>query len=436
MINYISVIPFIAIIWFIIFFKNNHLNAFLTGLIFVSYLFFATNYSNFNSNIDVFRYLHRLIGVILILFILAHIVRFKINLFKEQVPILLALFFAALILSFIGNDIYFPYYYHYVRNFIFISAIVLYLYYFIDSNEKLSEILDLIFYLTLIVTFFTIVETSILGYSSRVDLYFGNPNYLGISLIPGFTVALFSSNKLIKTLSLLILIAIFCTGSRAAELSAIFSLLAYLYYKDFNKIYLVPLLIAIVSLSFIFFDKIVINKDKSISRLAFAAITYNIFQQHPLNGIGYGQFRRNFHKFVDYEVFLLKNHEVNESFIANNPETTFLDSGIYDTMDKENIEFIKNATYKEKMTHNDLLTVISELGLIGILFVVILFYKIYLELKRLLLHNRTNCYLSIALIGSSLTFSFFHNNMTSFMFWFVIFIPFIMNRNYQIMEAE
>ena len=88
------------------------------------------------------------------------------------------------------------------------------------------------------------------------------------------------------------------------------------------------------------------------------------------------------------------------------------------------------------MTHNDLLTVISELGLIGILFVVILFYKIYLELKRLLLHNRTNYYLSIALIGSSLIFSFFHNNMTSFMFWFVIFIPFIMNRNYQITEVE
>ena len=86
---------------------------------------------------------------------------------------------------------------------------------------------------------------------------------------------------------------------------------------------------------------------------------------------------------------------------------------------------------QEKMTHNDLLTVVAELGLLGLAFLVFLFYKLYLELRRLLLHDHRYFYLSFSLICGSLIFSQFHNNLTSFVFWFVIFIPFIMNRNYE-----
>ena len=85
----------------------------------------------------------------------------------------------------------------------------------------------------------------------------------------------------------------------------------------------------------------------------------------------------------------------------------------------------------EKMTHNDFLTVVSELGLIGLFFLIFFFYKLYIELSKLLLHDRSNFLLSIGVIGSSLIFSFFHNNLTTFVFWFVLFIPFIMNRNYK-----
>jgi hypothetical protein len=85
----------------------------------------------------------------------------------------------------------------------------------------------------------------------------------------------------------------------------------------------------------------------------------------------------------------------------------------------------------EKMTHNDLLTVVAELGLLGLMFLVFVFYKLYLELRKLLLHDRNYFFLSISLIGGSLIFSLLHNNLTSFVFWFVLFIPFIMNRNYK-----
>ena len=49
------------------------------------------------------------------------------------------------------------------------------------------------------------------------------------------------------------------------------------------------------------------------------------------------------------------------------------------------------------MTHNDLLTVIGELGLIGLAFLFFLFYKLYFELKKILLYSRENYFLSIGL---------------------------------------
>ena len=89
-----------------------------------------------------------------------------------------------------------------------------------------------------------------------------------------------------------------------------------------------------------------------------------------------------------------------------------------------------NLKNKEIMTHNDVLTIVAELGLLGIACTVFLFYKLYIELQKLLLHNKQYFFLSISLIGSSLIFSLFHNNLTSFVFWFILFIPFIINRNY------
>ena len=429
--NIITLMPFFAIAWFIFFIIKNQLNNILTGLIFVSYLFFATNYENFGFQIDIFRYLHRFIGVIAILFLVVHIARFKVNLFKENVPILFALFLLTLLFSYVGNEINFQYYFHYVRNFIFISAIVLYLYFYIDSDEKLDEIFRLIVSLTLILVFFAFIDTLTMGFSNRrVALVFGNPNYLGIALIPGFILTLFSKKKILFFSSLLTFIAIFLTESSAAIVSATFSLFTYLSSKGLKKIYLVPLVICIGIFMNSFPYTIDSIKAKMLSRTALTAITLNIFEQHPLNGIGYGQFRKNFHHYVDLDVFKVNSLEINNAFLANNPSSPFFKIGIYNNLNTEDKTNVING-YKEKMTHSDLLTIIAELGLIGLSFLVFLFYKLYAELKKLLLHDKTNYYMVISLIVSSLIFSLFHNNITSFMFWFVIILPFIINRNYK-----
>jgi hypothetical protein len=424
-------IPIIAISWFLYFLKYNRINNPLVGLLFVSYLFFATNYSNFGLelNFDIFRSLHRIIGITCILVFLMHAVKYKVNILNEWVPKMLILFFLVLLLSFIGNEIYLDYYIHYIRNFVFISLIVLFLYYKVDSQDKLDELFKLIGMATLLLSLFVAFQTIIKGWGVRETLFFSNPNYLGMALFPGFTILLFSTYRFSWVLSLVVLFAIFSSGSRAVEVACIFVLLLFVYsnIKQFNIKYLILAMIFCIGSSVLFFDKIVLKKDISNVRFVISKIVVNILKENPINGIGYGQFKKSFTEYIDEDILKIGNNEINYVYLANNPDS-YTNEITFSSLSVKN-DVIKNNP-KEKMTHNDLFTVLAELGLVGFLFILFLFYKLYIELKRLLIHSRNNCFLSISLISGILIFSMFHNNLTSFIFWFIIFLPFIMNRNY------
>ena len=400
-------IPMIVLGYFLLFLKSNHLNNFLTGLIFISYLVFATNYTNYGLDFDIFRYLHRGVGVLVAIALVVYIYRGRVNVFKEQTVIILALFLLTLLLSFIGNDIYMAYYIHYVRNFVFVASIVAYLYFVLDSNDKLEELFKLIVAITILLAVFIVVEVLQIGWG-RSWLFYSNPNYLGYALLPGLVLVIFSKQNYKQLIVPLIIFSIFATGSRAAELSVVFIVLLFIFFniKQLNKSYLAVSLLIVISTLILFFDKIVTNQDFNGTRGVLAKISLNVFNEHPINGMGYGQFRKNFGRYVDEDIRKIGNIEI-EKALAENTE---------------------NA---EKMTHNDFLTIVAELGLIGLVFVIFLFYKLYGELNKLLLHSRNNYFLSIGLIGSSLIFSLFHNNLTSFVFWFILFVPFIMNRNYK-----
>jgi len=400
-------IPMIVLGYFLLFLKSNHLNNFLTGLIFISYLVFATNYTNYGLEFDIYRYLHRGVGVLVAIALVVYIYRGRVNVFKEQTVIILALFLLTLLLSFIGNDIYMAYYIHYVRNFVFVASIVAYLYFVLDSNDKLEELFKLIVAITILLAVFIVVEVLQIGWG-RSWLFYSNPNYLGYALLPGLVLVIFSKQNYKQLIVPLIIFSIFATGSRAAELSVVFIVLLFIFFniKQLNKSYLAVSLLIVISTLILFFDKIVTNQDFNGTRGVLAKISLNVFNEHPINGMGYGQFRKSFSRYVDEDIRKIGNIEI-EKALAENTE---------------------NA---EKMTHNDFLTIVAELGLIGLVFVIFLFYKLYGELKKLLLHSRNNYFLSIGLIGSSLIFSLFHNNLTSFVFWFILFVPFIMNRNYE-----
>jgi O-antigen ligase len=429
---YVDLLPILAIGLFIFFTKKNHSNNILVGLIIMSYLFFATNFADYGTDIYFFRYIHRFIGVIAIIALLHHIFKYRINVFKDRICNFFILFFLILILSYIGNEIYLEHYIHYVRNFIFIASVSTFLYFSIDSKEKLKELFKLIMVLSILLAVIVIIyalarmvillsvyEFDIYGY--RVKLFYSNPNYLAYALLPGLVLSLFTNERYKYFFVFIFLISIVLTGSKSASISSGFILYVFLLFKvrKINiKYILVPVLISIFTL--ILFNERITTKVNESIRFSLIKVSINAFKSSPVNGIGYGQFRSKFYKYVDKEILELGNHEIYDNFRSNDP--SFLE---------EHLRSEELGKGSELMTHNDVLTVFSELGLLGLIFVLLFVHRIYIELKRLILYSRENFFIVVSLIGSSIIFSFFHNNLTSLMFWFVLILPFIINRNYQ-----
>jgi len=80
------------------------------------------------------------------------------------------------------------------------------------------------------------------------------------------------------------------------------------------------------------------------------------------------------------------------------------------------------------MTHNDFVSIIAETGIIGLIFLFIYFYIVLKKVKQIMIKNRAIYFMSICLILPTVFFSFFHNNMNSFMFWLILYIPIIFHR--------
>ena len=436
-----DLIPLFLFPWFLYFYKANSLNNFLTGLIFVSFFIFSTNYTHYGFDISFFRYLHRLIGVIAGIFLFIYILRYKRSFLKEQVPIIMVVFFSAILLSFIGNDLNLKSYLHYARNYIFISTIVLYLYFYIDNKNKFEEIFKLIVSITLIFSLLMVLEKSFSGsWAYRSALFYPNPNYLAYAMLPGLAFQVFYIEKYSWLKSILIIFGIVSTPSISAIIAVMFIIFTFLIYKKYYFLTISILILALIFSSFTLLKK---SNHLSDARLIIPKIVFNMVKESPINGIGYGQFVTKFPLYVDKEIYaqapseildLLSKYYYQFGYSASVGFTKFKVVDLYHDGNRASLERANpysSTRAPEKMTHNDLLTIISELGLIGLIVTVFLFYRIYVQLKKILVFNRQYYFISVSMIGSSLVFSLFHNNLTSFMFWFIIFIPFIIIRNYE-----
>jgi O-antigen ligase len=173
--------------------------------------------------------------------------------------------------------------------------------------------------------------------------------------------------------------------------------------------------------SLAFGSEIFKNSNYDKSRLANAHLTLNIIEKNPVNGIGYGQFRIKYVDYFDQDIFDLGVQSLNDLYSTHAPSIS-------------DQELSQKGYYRkmELMTHNDILTIVAELGMIGVAILFYILFKLFNALKLLLSYNREYFYISISLIIPSFIFSLFHNNLTSFIFWFIIFLPFIINRNYLI----
>ena len=403
---FIGIVPFIVIAYFIYFRKKYNTNNLFVVLIFLSYMIFATNYENYGLNFDLYRYLHKFIGILLSLSLIYHVYKNGVKTLINPISGLILLYLASILFSFIGNDLYMPHYVHYTRNFVFISIIILFLYNKIENKDNLDELFKLILNITLILSVCMLIELFIRGSITRLFLFFPNPNYLAISLMTGFSILLFSQSKFKVLKVLLVISAIYLTGSRAVELGVLFLILIYTFKNRqfISKKYLAAAFLVIFVVMTYFGNIISINTDKSLINVRFAInkIAFNILTENTINGIGYGQFRTKYAKYVDEDIKNMNFGEISMRLVKK----------------------------EDMMTHNDLLQIVAELGLIGMFFVMFYFYKLFIELKNLFIVNHEYFYISISLIIGSLTFSFFHNNITSFVFWFILFLPFIMNNIY------
>ena len=92
----------------------------------------------------------------------------------------------------------------------------------------------------------------------------------------------------------------------------------------------------------LFFNQISLKKSQN-TRIVLAQITLNIFQQHPINGIGYGQFRKKFHHYIDKEMLGFEESEINDTFYSNNPNSPLLDNTVYKSMSESELQYIQNT---------------------------------------------------------------------------------------------
>jgi len=238
MIDLISLLPIISLVWYFNFIKNNNLNSVLTSLIFFSFFMFATNYRHYGLEIDIYRYLHRAIGILVSLAVIWHVLKNRVIIYQEKPILILVFFLSTLLLSYLSNDLNMDYYIYYVRNFVFIALIVSYLIFEVNTNSKIEELFKLILSLTLILSLGVVYEiTSIsegisLNWGIRASIFYSNPNYLAFALLPGFVVSIFSDTKYKWVMMILIIFAILATGSRSVQLAVIAIMIIFLFIKN------------------------------------------------------------------------------------------------------------------------------------------------------------------------------------------------------------
>lgn len=229
------------------------------------------------------------------------------------------------------------------------------------------------------------------GIGFRVSFTFANSNYLAFFLGTSLIFSCYTPPKSFKdhVTVILILLAIFCTGSRSILLIAI----PFYLFILIRKHPIVFLLISSISISVIlsFIEEFVkiarlkdINEDASIlQRYEIKDVVLRIFAEKPFFGIGYGRFIELFKGYI--------------------------------TASADHLN-----TVEQIVTHNDYYRVIAELGLVGLIpFIFYIIRNLYYLLKIKFDYFPA----SVFLLATS--YSYTHNNLNSFLFWVMITMPFI-----------
>jgi len=415
----IKLIPFIGL-GSLIFFRNFFKHKPILVTLFLSIFFFATNFEDYGTNTHFFRFVHKFIGVVAILHLFFLIFKKRIDTSDNPIVLPLVGFFLAIIFSAVGNSLDYFSYLALLQNFIFVSLVSVYISYQISSKEDIHTLTKLILLfcgIFFIGALYDILRDMIFmldgfGSQKRVSIHFSNPNFLAYYLNFCLALVVFSKLKRKLLLSTPIIFLIIFTQSLSSIGGSLVILILYFSFKEFISLKFLIVSVFSIAIGFSYWISL---KDSNSTRMNLIEIGVNMFVNNPGNGIGYGQFKSKFQNYTDS----IKNfsHEMDEVIMShdNRVSDAFLESH----------GLIRKS---EKMTHNDLLTIISELGIFGIAAILYIFLFLYRQLSEVYSKNKRLFYMSFSLITYSFLFSLFHNNMTSIIFWLIISFPAVINR--------
>lgn len=242
------------------------------------------------------------------------------------------------------------------------------------------------------------VLESLLGISPRSEATLSNPNYYAHFLGVGFCIQWSFRRDRFRLLKLFIIfVGIIVSGSRSAILIPAIQIvwsayvgggLVRLAKHTLPGVVVVVLLLASGSTRFTDKDD---SQASDAERLIFASIAYRMSLDRPVTGVGWGRFISEF------------------SSYSSGSEEVVINSGVVDVSEQD-----------RRVTHNDFMRILAELGWLGFLASVIFTVHIFFMMMRF--RFGIPQYVFPVWTGT-LLFSLTHNNMNSAFFWFLFLLP-------------
>ena len=378
--------PVFVIFWVWFCLTNVSFNLRVVSLFFTSIVCFAQNFS------FIFRELHQFIQVIILFFSL--FLLFK----RKTLP--KVFYFAIVFLFFILLSLVFSPFDSDARaqtlNFFVVIGVLYFIFVSLKGNEDLDSILKYVANLSIISAISGLIELAIAG-SARIESTFANPNYFALFLAVGTVLVFYQFKGLKKWLSLIVLVsAIVLSGSRAALLFPLLlmvhraylqtGIIRFLFYSAATT-----LVFAAVFASGLTRFGNTDTESSNIERLLFAGVAFNMAVDHPYTGVGWGRFISEFYNY---------SGTVDEVAITNST--------------------VNITSHDRRVTHNDLLRILSELGFVCFLFVLVFVVKSLIYLIRY--KDPSHQYLLPIWIGLFI-FSMTHNNLNTAFSWFFFLLP-------------
>lgn len=359
--------------------QSNNLST-LMCLLIVGFVSFSSNF------FSIYRELYQVIQILLI-------ICFVYLCFRgsgiSRVILHMLSFMLIVFMSFFGNEIDSDSLTQTI-NLISIFGIIGFTCFAFKSINNIHVFIDFIGRISFLTAMLGIIEFLVIK-SPRIELTFSNPNYYALFLGLGFC-AIFISPKqfLLKTKLLTVFIAIILTGSRSGLIFPILQLGWYLYIE--RKYFRIVIMLFLLSIAYLNLN---ISRDgntdgSDAERLLFSKIAVQMAKDNPYNGVGWGRFPAEFSNYSNIKSVSINDVEIDAS------------------------------AQDRRVTHNDLLRILSELGFFA--FIISVSYILYVLLILFKSKGFSEYFLAPSWVGLIL-FSLTHNNMNSAIFWIFLFLP-------------